>query len=272
MTSRDWQADRRAVFERDDHTCRHCGTAGDAADPTALRTYPVGTVPLTGTVHESSLVTVCTTCFETLRASSNAADSTLELPTSRGALFQHVRETTRIQGGAISDVASFASLATSLPTTLSDDETAPASVEETPAQYRYARREVLLAIDLADAHLEALAAVDTEDFDAEIQSSLAPFSETTADLQSTLRTVVELGETVATGVGHCHGCFDSLEERPCSTCGLEARETTDWQHEDGSPAFEQLFSSINDSLQDASTATETLTDQAMTLAELLSDS
>lgn len=283
MTSRDWQADRRAVFDRDDHTCRHCGTTGDATDPTALRTVPVGAVPLEGTVHESALVTVCTDCFETLQTESN--DAPPGTPLSRAELFEHVREMTRTQGGAISDVASFASLATSVPSTLVEDSTAevddgsePAAdadsepdIDETAAEYRHARRDVLLAIDVADVHLERLAAVDDEALEADVRSSLVTVSETAIRLQSALRTVVELGETVAVGVGHCHGCFEPLEDGSCSTCGLEARETAEWQRADGGLAFERLFSSINDGLQEASATTETLTDRTMTLAEGLTD-
>ncbi|ADB59461.1 hypothetical protein Htur_0563 [Haloterrigena turkmenica DSM 5511] len=281
MTSRDWQADRRAVFDRDDHACRHCEESGDAADPTALRTYPVGAVPLEGTVHESSLATVCTDCFETLQSASDSPASSAESVSSE-ALFRLVRETTRVQGGAIADVASFASLATSLPTTLADaraeadaaadsDSTFDAAVDETAAAYRDGRREALLALDVADARLERVRSVDGAAFDADVRSSLSTVTETATDLQSTLREAVARSEIVPVCLERCHGCFEPLEGDACSTCGLEVLETADWRGEEG-VAFERLFSSINDSLQGASTTTETLTERTMTLATQLTES
>ncbi|WP_436347168.1 HNH endonuclease [Natronorubrum sp. FCH18a] len=290
MTSRDWQADRRAVFDRDDHTCRHCGAVGDAADPTDLRTHPVGAVPLEGTVHESTLVTVCTDCLPSLSSSASADRSPPDPPASRDALFEHVRETTRTQGGAISDAASFASIATSLPTTIGDAEPSadgdtdaePSADSDTAAEYRRIRQDVLLAVDVADAHLERLAAIDdsafdadvgssVEAFDADVGSSVEAFSASATDLQSTLRTVVDRAETVPVGLERCHGCFGALEDGRCSTCRLEARETTDWERESGDLALERLFSAINDELQAASTTTEDLTDRATALAAQLSD-
>ncbi|WP_440766266.1 HNH endonuclease [Natronorubrum sp. DTA7] len=274
MTSRDWQADRRAVFDRDDHTCRHCGAVGDATDPTDCRTHPVGAPPLDGTVHESALVTVCTDCFVSLSSSPSVdrSSTSLEPLTSRETLFDHVRETTRTQGGAIADAASFASLATSLPTTLAGAETAgePAT-DDTGAEYRRLRRDVLLAIDIADAQLERLGSIDESAFDADVRSSVDAFAASATDLQSTLRTVVDRSETVLAGLGRCHGCFDALEGDRCSTCRLEARETADWERADGEMALERLFSAINDELQDASTTTEALTDRATALAARLSD-
>lgn len=286
MTSRDWQADRRAVFDRDDHTCRHCGATDAAADPTALRTYPVGAVPLEGTVHEHSLATVCADCFETLGGASDAASATVP-PASRADLFDLVRETTRGQGSAISDVAAFASLATSLPSTLAEGEADAgadsgsdadsdaasaddsATVAETAADYRQHRRDVALAVDIADAHLERLAEVDETAFDPPLQSSLETVTGTATRLQSTLRRVVELSETVPAGLEYCHGCFAALEDGSCSTCGLEPRATADWQRDDSGLAFERLFETINDELQSASSTTETLTGQTTTLAEQL---
>lgn len=269
MTSRDWQADRRAVFDRDDHTCRHCGAVSDAADPTDLRAHPVGAVPLEETVHESTLVTVCTDCFASLSSSASADRSPPDPPASRDALFEHVRETTRTQGGAISDAASFASIATSLPTTIGDAE--PSADSDTAAEYRRIRQDVLLAVDVADAHLERLAAIDDSAFDADVGSSVEAFSASATDLQSTLRTVVDRAETVPVGLERCHGCFGALEDGRCSTCRLESRETTDWERESGELALERLFSAINDELQAASTTTEALTDRATALAAQLSD-
>ncbi|WP_440770122.1 HNH endonuclease [Natronorubrum sp. DTA28] len=285
MTSRDWQADRRAVFDRDDHTCRHCGAVGDATDPTDCRTHPVGAAPLDGTVHESALVTVCTDCFASFSSSTPRSSAAPDPPSSREALFDYVRETTRTQGGAISDVASFASLATSLPTTLAESEAAgdaepdagtgadagQPGADETAAKYRRIRQDVLLAIDIADARLERLAAIDEAAFDADVRSSVEAFSASATDLQSTLRTVVERSETVLAGLERCHGCFDALEGDRCSTCRLETRETADWERESGEMAFDRLFAAINDELQDASTTTEDLTDRATALAARLSD-
>ena len=276
MTSRDWQADRRAVFDRDDHSCRHCETTGDAADPTALRTHPVGDVPLEGTVHESSLVTVCVDCFETLQSGGAPAPGPASISSEE--LFRLVRATTRIQGGAISDVASFASLATSLPTTLAeaDAETTESgldsTVDETAAAYRDDRRDVLLALDFVDARLERVRSVDGTAFDADVRSSLTTVAETATDLQATLREVVDLAETVPAGLERCRGCFEPLADGTCATCGLEARETADWENEDGTVAFDGLFASINGRLRDASATTETLTDRTMTLAGQLTDS
>lgn len=265
MTARDWHADREAVFDRDAETCRHCGTvADDAAD---LRAYPVGDVPLEGEVHESALVTVCTDCFGTL--SSPAAPTEIDAE----ALFHRVRETTRVQGETISEVASFASVATSLPETLeaalADGET-DAAVEESIAEYRRHRRDVLLAIAVVDARLERLAALEGDADDPAVGDALEAFSETATELQDGLREVVALGETVATGLERCHGCFDALESgSTCATCGLAARETADWETDGGSIAFDRLFAAINDRLQDASATTETLTDRTTTLAERL---
>ncbi|MDF9745708.1 HNH endonuclease [Natrinema salsiterrestre] len=264
MTSRDWRADREAVFDRDAFTCRHCGTDGDD-EATALRLYPVGDVPLEGEVHESALVTVCADCFATLEgpepAESMAADD----------LFRLVRETTRLQGTTISAVAEFASLATSLPSTLQSalDDGTDADVDDTLAEYRRDRRDILLAVAVVDARLERLAALDDDAYDPEVRTALAAFSDAAADLQSTLREVVALSETVSAGLERCHGCFDPLEGERCPTCGLEARETADWRDEDGTLAFDRLFATVNERLQGASETTETLTDRTTELAEQL---
>ncbi|MFA9503261.1 HNH endonuclease [Natrinema sp. H-ect1] len=264
MTARDWHADREAVFDRDARTCRHCGTADDTE---ALRAYPVGDVALEGEVHESALVTVCADCFGTL------SDSPSATPTGAEELFHHVRETTRIQGETISTVASFASVATALPGDLEsalDDEGEDAALEESIAQYRRHRRDVLLAIAVVDARLERLAALEGDADEPAAADALEAFSETATDLQSALREVVTLSETVATGLDRCHGCFDALESGPtCDTCGLAVRETADWEDDDGTLAFDRLFATINDRLQEASATTETLTDRTTTLAERL---
>ncbi|SEW21551.1 hypothetical protein [Natrinema salifodinae] len=269
MTSRDRQADRAAVFDRDGHACCHCGTGDDA---TPLRTYAVDGVSDAGDreqdrAHESALVTVCGDCYATLDAPP-AAD-----PIRDGELFRIVRETTRVQSATIADVASFASLATSLPTL--DAEPADA-VAESIAEYRRTRRDVSLALDIVTARLERLDAIEENAFDPEVRAALAAFAETAATLQSTLRKVVALGETVASGLDRCHGCFERLESdgesggrrTACPVCGLAASETADWER-DGIVAFDRLFATINETLQDAAATTETLTTQTTTLAEQL---
>lgn len=264
MTSRDWRADRRAVFDRDAFTCQHCGTVGGDDEPAALRLHPVGDIPLEGDVHESALVTACEDCFATLE-SAPSTDSV-----GSEDLFHSVRETTRVQGATISAVASFASLATSLPATLDaalDDDT-DTDLDESVAEYRRTRRDVSLAIDVIDARLERLAALESA-VDPDVRASLEAFSETAARLQSTLREVVALSETVPTGLERCHGCFDPLDGEGCATCGLEARETVEWQRDDGNLEFERLFATINETLQGASETTETLTDRTTALAEEL---
>ncbi|WP_222920044.1 HNH endonuclease [Natrinema sp. SYSU A 869] len=264
MTSRDWRADREAVFDRDAFTCRHCGTDG-GDDPEMLRAYPVGEVPLEGDVHESALVTVCDECFETLDS-----PRATEAPATDD-LFHLVRETTRLQGTTISAVADFASLATSLPSTLESalEEETDADVGESVSEYRRTRRDILLAVAVVDARLERLASLDDDTYDPAIQRPLAAFSDTAAELQSTLREVIALSETVAVGLERCQGCFDPIEGETCSTCGLKGRETANWQEDDGTLAFERLFATINERLQGASETTETLTDRTTALAEQL---
>ncbi|WP_265110100.1 HNH endonuclease [Halosolutus halophilus] len=272
MTSREWRGDRRAVFERDEYTCRNCGATGGDEEPTTVRTYPVGDVPLEGTVHESSLVTVCSRCFTALQES----DALSGLSADRDDLFRLVRDTTRTQGATISDVASFASLVTSLPTALAETDADDDGPRDHASEYVETRQDVLLAIDVVDARLDRLRAVETAELDPEVASPLETVSETATTLQSDLREVVDLGETVVSGLDRCYGCFVPLEESAgngsgtCGTCGLEPRATDDWHRSEGDGvAFERLFSSINDRLRGTSTTTEALTDRTMALAETL---
>ncbi|WP_049922468.1 hypothetical protein [Halopiger djelfimassiliensis] len=264
MTSRDWRADRRAVFERDASTCRLCDAAAD--DFESLRTYPVGDVPLEGTVHESALVTLCEGCFSTLRTPTDATEPTP--PTSDG-LFRVVHETTRIQGEAISDVASFASLSTSFP----DDE---GERPDDSTEYVEHRQDLLLATDAVEARLERLAAVEESALDPDVRPLLSAFRETAAELQSHVRTLVELGERVVAGVDCCHCCFEPFEtedasEGACSACALPHHSTDEWRRDDGAVAFDVLFSAINETLQDASATTEELTDRTTKLAHQLTE-
>ncbi|MFC4543987.1 HNH endonuclease [Halosolutus amylolyticus] len=275
MTSRERRDDRRVVFERDEYACRNCGAIGGDDEPTTVRTYPVGDVSLEGTAHESSLVTVCERCFTALQES----DALSNLSVDRDELFRLVRETTRTQGATISDVASFASLVTSLPTALAETEPGDES-RDYAAEYVETRRDVLLAIDVVDTRLDRLGAVETTDLGPEVATPLETVTETATTLQSDLREVVELGETVVTGLDRCHGCFEPLEgaaasesgsgTRACGTCALEPRSTDDWRRSAGDGvAFERLFSTINDRLRGTSTTTEALTDRTMALAETL---
>ncbi|MFD1565667.1 HNH endonuclease [Haloarchaeobius amylolyticus] len=262
MTARDWTADRDAVFDRDAFTCRHCETVGD--DATTLRLSPVGDVPLEGTVHESALVTVCADCFATLEADPATA------PVDPDALFRRVRETTQLQGATIAAVADFASLATSLPGTLEtalDDET-DTDLADSVSDYRRTRRDVLLAIAVVDAHLETLVALEST-VDPDVRPSLVAFTETAAALQSGLTETVELSETVVGALERCHGCFSPLEGTTCATCGLDAHGIDDWRNDDGTDAFDRLFGTITETLQDAAETTDTLTDRTTALAERL---
>ncbi|QLK24953.1 HNH endonuclease [Natrinema zhouii] len=270
MTARDWRADRSAVFDRDAYTCRHCDAVGGDDGPATLRTAPVGDVPLEGEVHESALVTVCDDCFAPLESEPSTDAVETE------ALFRLVRETTGFQGATISDVAAFASLATSLPAALESalDEETDVGIDESVLEYRRARLDVLLALAIVDARLERLAALRST-VDPEVRASLEAFAETATALQSTLRKVVALGETVATGLGRCQGCFDEVRasaDATCATCGLAVRETSDWQGEDGTLAFDRLFATTNETLQGATETTEALTDRTMALAEQLTAS
>lgn len=297
MTPRDWHGDRRAVFDRDDRTCRRCGATGsepagtgtgtDAdtgtdtdpgddghSDTAALRLYPVGDVPLEGTVHESSLVTVCESCFGSLR--------TAPTPTARPddeTLFALAREMTKRQGVTVSTVASFASLATSLPTDLEaagDDADARADAE---AEYLQTRREVLLAIDSVPSRLERLAGVERSQLAADVADPLGQIVDAGQRLQSELEEIVALCEVVAAGLDRCHGCLEPRDDEAavCPTCSLEFRDVSQWRRVDGpdgegdAVSFGHLFTAINDTLQDASDTTEELTDCAATLAGALRD-
>lgn len=261
MTSREWHDVPAVVFDRDERTCRRCGaTDGDGAE---LRLYPVGDVPLEETVHESALVTVCSPCFASLWQSSSADSVHLEAAD----LFELVRETTQRQGVTVSAVASFASLATSLPGELEDGNDPDADLG-----YVRARREVLLAIDSIPSRLERLAAAEIDHFDDGVAGPLEELVDAATTLQTELRKLVALGETVAAGLGRCHGCFEPLETdlEQCPTCKLERRSVDGWrQPERDGVAFELLYDEVNDALQDASDTTETLTQCAATLAEQL---
>ncbi|MFA9415808.1 HNH endonuclease [Natrinema sp. HArc-T2] len=260
MTSRDWIADREAVFDRDAFTCQQCGDD----EPATLHPYPIGDVPLEDAVHESALVTVCEVCFNALEPSLAAASIESD------ALFHRVRDATRLQGETISDLAAFASLSTSLPATLESarDDGTEVDSDDAVSEYQHTRRDVLLAIALVDARLEELAALESA-VDSDVRPSLLAFTETATALQSTLIEAVELSETVVSALERCHGCFAPLEEETCSTCGLEARETADWHDIGGSIAFDQLFATINETLQDAAETTDTLTDRTTALAAQL---
>lgn len=310
-SDRDWHGDRRAVFDRDDHTCRRCGTTergdggtdtethadGDAdagAEPAALRLYPVGDVPLEGRIHDSALATVCERCFAALRADPAPADS---VRPDGDELFALARDLTRQQGATVSAVASFASLSTSLPADLEAAEDDADARTDAESAYVRARREVLLAIDVVPTRLERLAAVDETTLEPAVADALGTLVDAGRRLQSQLREIVARCEAVAAGLGRCHGCLEPYEapERtgdvdpatatdPCPSCRIERRDVTEWRAESDSNAagedsdaaadavsFGALFTAINDALQDASATTEELTDRAATLAEALQD-
>ncbi|MFC7232435.1 hypothetical protein ACFQMM_15485 [Saliphagus sp. GCM10025308] len=142
--ARPWQADREAIFERDDHACRYCDSdSGSRTDSSSCRVAAVGDVALEGTVHESALVTVCNDCFQTLNRSQDAVFD------DRARLFETIRDVTRRQSDAISTVASFASLATQLPAAIEDGE-------NDRATYVTARQDACLALAMVDATLDPL--------------------------------------------------------------------------------------------------------------------
>ncbi|GAB3667498.1 hypothetical protein GCM10028856_10950 [Halopiger thermotolerans] len=261
------------MLERDDRTCRRCGDDGD--EPSALRLYPVGDVPLEGAVHESALVTVCSSCFAALQNPIPAESIRPDDET----LFGLARETTQRQGVTVSAVASFASLATSLHGELgagdrdADSDAADGDPEaerdEAASEYVTARREVLLAIDSVPSRLERLSAVERAAIRDDLVAPLESLVDAATRLQTELEEIVASAETVAASLDRCHGCLEPLADDAdrCPTCDLERRDEREWVREDGTVAFEALFTEINGTLQDAAETTEALTDSAATLAE-----
>ncbi|UTF53899.1 HNH endonuclease [Natronosalvus rutilus] len=295
--SRPWQADREAIFERDNHACRYCDSdSGPDTDSSSCRVAAVGDVALEGTVHESALVTVCDDCFRTLHRSQDAVFD------ERTRLFETIRDVTRRQSDVISTVASFASLATQLPAAIEDGE-------NDRATYVIARQDACLALAMVDAtldplerapaesDLEALAAGTADgtsdavpndgdeagdDPPAEtLSTALESFCTAARSLQRDLRKVVELSDGIAVGLGCCYGCFTGLEgaddpavldpdsSRQCPTCGLESPALEGWRDGDGDLAFDALYGAINDSLQASSKTTTALTARTQVVAECL---
>ncbi|RQG92231.1 HNH endonuclease [Natrarchaeobius chitinivorans] len=269
MTTSNRHGDPDAVFDRDEHTCRRCGTTADE-DPQGLALYPVGDVSETGTVHESSLVTVCSPCFSSLRSTPDA-----DVVLDGDELFDLVRETTERQGVTVSAVAAFASLATELPHDLeaavsSDESASPDSSDAVADEYVQARREVLLAIDSVDSRLDRFHALDDSTLEDVVADAVVAFTGAGTKLQSELRGIVALGEGVAASLERCHGCFEALEDDvdSCPTCDLGRRDVSDWAGEDG-VEFHRLFNAINDTLLAASETTKTLTTKTTAVAEQL---
>ncbi|MFC6716382.1 HNH endonuclease [Natrialbaceae archaeon GCM10025810] len=296
MTSPRRHPDRAGVFERDEHACRRCGATDDAAD---LRVHPVGTavperddVDHAGddvAVHESALVTVCASCLATLRAGPDASGPR---SIADDELFSSIRATTQRQGAAISDVASLATVATALPGALesaADGSSTAGDGDEAAdavAAFVDARREVALALEGVDARLARLEGAEPEvsdgdesgggDEEVDVGPHLAAFLETATALQADLRAVVELTETVANGVGLCHGCgeaFESSSADRCSVCGLE-RVGPAWPRDAGGAdadgrhgTFESLCTTINARLTGTADRTEELTERTTALAE-----
>lgn len=288
VTAGQRRGDRDAVFDRDDHTCRRCGTTADE-DPEGLRCCSVGDAPPDGRVHESSLVTVCSPCFDSLRTEPDGP----VVPPSDD-LFALVRTTTEREGVTVSAVAAFASLTTGLPDELESADADPTATADLAAEYRRARREVLLAIESVDAALDRLRAVDADALEPTVADAVDEFAGTATKLQSELRGIVALGETVVAGLDRCRGCFEPVasageagdeddgtdagvgadDDAPssddvCETCGLERRDVDAWRGDDGDVAFEQLYGAVNETLQTASGTTEALTDRTTAVAERL---
>jgi len=264
VTSREWRSDRRAVFERDGYTCCNCSSVGGEGEPTTVRTQPVGDIPLNGTVHTSSLVTVCSRCFTLLQGGEIDTETAVD----NAELFRIARRATRKQGEAIADVASFASLVTSLPVELNEGRD-PAD------EYCKTRRDVLLALAVVETHLERIETVPTETLDQSVIASLSAFSGQATALHREIREIVTLCETVATGLGRCHGCFEPIEsaDSTCQSCRLDARSLTEWRQSDSTDAvaFDRLFAEINERLQHSGETTEALTDRTTELAAALLD-
>lgn len=285
--------DERAVFERDDRACRRCGATDDeGAD---LRAHPVGPAVASGErddadVHESRLVTVCATCLGALEAPDEDGPRSI----STDALFSAIRSTTRHQGAVISEVASLATVATELPGAFESDADVDGGrgASEAIGAFVDARRDVWLAIEVVDGRLARLEAVELEGANpdagveadgptdgGDLEPRLAAFLETATALQSDLRTVVELAETVANGLDRCHGCGGALEadsgsgsdtaSERCPTCDLE-RLGGAWDGGDAREAsepFESLCSTINARLTGTADRTEELTERTTALAE-----
>jgi len=263
VQSGEWSGDRKAVLERDEHTCRRCGTTAQEAHA-GLRLYPIGDIELEDGVHESAVVTVCPGCHDSLHSDP---DPDLE-PTPKQ-LFEFVRTATEREGVTVSAVAAFASLVSGLRETLEGvDTTDPDAVADIATEYRQARREVLLAIESVDADLEHLHALDPDRLEPAVADALIEFRGTSMKLQSELRGIVALGELVVTGLDRCPGCFDPLEfsNSRCAACGLSQHDIDDWRDSDGSVAFEELHGAINETLQTASDTTEALTEHTTAVA------
>ncbi|MFP9060888.1 HNH endonuclease [Natrialbaceae archaeon A-chndr2] len=264
--AREWHADREAVFERDGSTCRHCEGQREAGD---LRVAAVGDIPVQGTVHESSLVTLCDDCFDWLKR----PERTTQID-SPAALFETIRDVTNHQSEAISAVASVGSLATTIPASLEDGE---------HPEYVDARLDALVVLESVDATLTRLEAVaDSETLESiapssagsELASRLESFCTTASTLQDQLRQVIDQAELVIVGLGRCHGCFVPLEsvdeaEIACRTCERTVPAIDEWRDSDGSVRFDDLYGTINASLQASSRTTTTLTTRTQAVGQLL---
>ncbi|WP_253184534.1 hypothetical protein [Natrialba sp. SSL1] len=149
----DQDQNRTVVFDRDEYTCQHCGQAGE---DTSLRVLSVNDVAAAGTGtddnataesgHSSTFATVCDSCAaildggeatiteelegaEQLQETDVPTDADTGATTTSEQLFALVRETTQQQGETVSDVASFASLTTTLPAKIADAGAANSETE-----------------------------------------------------------------------------------------------------------------------------------------------
>ncbi|MFP8891214.1 HNH endonuclease [Natrialbaceae archaeon A-CW2] len=262
--AREWHADREAVFERDEYTCRHCGGGREPGD---LRVAAVGDIPVQGTVHESSLVTLCDDCYGSIKRPESGIDSS-------AALFETIRDVTKHQSEAISAVASVGSLATTIPASLEDGE---------HPEYVDARLDALVVLESVDATLanvedvadgDAIGPIAPSSAGSDLASRLEAFCTTASTLQDQLRQVLEQAELVIVGLGRCHGCFSPLDptdqtETTCSTCHRTIPVMDDWRDSDGSVRFDDLYGTINASLQASSRTTTTLTTRTQAVGQLL---
>ncbi|MCU4752583.1 HNH endonuclease [Halobacteria archaeon AArc-curdl1] len=266
--AREWHADREAVFERDEYTCRHCGGGREAG---VLRVATVGETPVQGTVHESSLVTLCDDCYVSITRpeETNSIDS-------QSALFETIQDVTKRQSEAISAVASVGSLATTIPGSLEDG---------TDLEYVVPRLDALVVLESVDATLgrlegvadsDALESIASPSTGSELASRLEAFCASASTLQEQLRQVLEQAELVIVGLGRCHGCFSPVDptgetETTCSTCRRAIPAMDEWRESDGSVRFDDLYGTINASLQASSRTTTTLTTRTQAVAQLLVD-
>ncbi len=274
MNERVDAVDRR-VFERDGHTCLHCGA--HPTEPAALETYPIG-----GVDGSNSLATVCRDCYGLL--SGEAPAWLRDGGSDPAALFAFLEAVTSTQGSTVADVAEFATEATAGP-----DGTDPAARR----QYGANRRRVRLALAVIDRHLDVMtgllessdpgasasrtdgstpsAETDLGELEPPTDAACETVHDLARRLQDQLAETVTLAETAVVAEGVCHACLDQLDGRQCQSCATTARSTEPWRTADGGVAVADLYRTITDRLQAAAETTAQLTEAAADLAERLVD-